>query len=101
MKKINIFITKHKNYIIKIILFILSFFTIFIFIKLTSNSQFYFDSKDYWELSYKFFDSNNHFSFLNFFDQRRGYLFPLILLLVRFFGSLLGIREINSVFIFS
>lgn len=53
------------------------------------DQPYYYDASNYWQLGSSFTASGN-FSLLNFAFQLRGYLFPLLLFLLKWKASLLG-----------
>jgi len=63
-----------------------------LFLNLTSPVVFYYDSGAYWDLSNRFI-KNGAFSFQNYDEVLRGYLFPFIIFGIRRLAVLVGISE--------
>lgn len=99
-KNFNAFFSKINRFE-KIIFFILSFILIYIYIASKKIDYYYFDSFHYWHLSKKFINEGGNFSFLNFFDDYRGYFYPFILFLLRLVGSIIKIDGAIALNIFN
>ena len=95
-------IIEDKTYFfIKLFLFIITFSLTFTYLYLQKITYFYFDSCNYWNISQNFLDVNFNFSFLNFFDNLRGYSFPFIIFCVRVISDFLKIDNILAFNIYS
>lgn len=74
--------------------------TIIFYIVMNSfNTSFYYDSGQYWNLSYSFV-SDSGFSFLSYPYALRGYVFPFIIMIARNTFSIFGATDVQSYMLF-
>jgi hypothetical protein len=88
---------KNKN--LQILLFFI--FTIFILISqiFFNDWKFYYDSLDYWNRANEFI-KNNEFSLLNYNEPLRGYLYPLLLFIIKEIAKIISVSDVLLFYIF-
>ena len=52
-----------------------------------------YDARHYWALSGRFLDPDGNFALLNYNNGFRGYLFPLIILIIRQFADFINVTQ--------
>lgn len=104
MVKIFNLVRIQKNYqlFIKITFFLISFAFIFFYLK---NSKYFglinFDAEHYWRLSETFLDKNGNFSFINFFDNIRGYAYPFMLFIIKLVAKIINVNQFLILVLFN